>query len=453
MTNLGGKPRFELVNASKDYENDGFFNYEGDIDNLRHPWIREAHFIPTVTVFASTFLLGVVGNSLVVFALVGDKKRRNVTSSFLVSLACADILFLMICVPYEIVRYFIGPWSIGPSLCKLSGSVEMLSAVASIMNLTAISVERYIVIVHPMKSRFLCTGGKTSCIIIFVWSLALASSFPTFFVMDTESLTFYKNDTYVTIVTCSDYGIPRESRFSFAMYRVIVMFAAPTAVMVFCYVCVINALWLSTKELKEMTEPYRMDLRNGASSKNRESAPLKVKRRSSEARETRKQLGSSGLSGNEVIRSHDLDGDGGQFTSMVIRMLITIIVFFLLCWGPNIIYKLIRTMQMDELYTMLGMTLKIIFDLLPYVQSCLNPIIYGFMSKNFRRSMRTACMLYVCKTRRRKMSCLHSTSKRRDYELDTKRLGSPFIRASPLKVSMRSTTKTSYYYEESEDEV
>lgn len=146
MTNLNGNPPYEPVNISTDYENEGFFNYEGDIDNLRHPWIREAHFIPTVTVFASTFLLGIVGNSLVVFALVGDKKRRNVTSSFLVSLACADILFLVICVPYEIVRYFIGPWSIGPSLCKLSGSVEMLSAVASIMNLTAISVERYVLL-------------------------------------------------------------------------------------------------------------------------------------------------------------------------------------------------------------------------------------------------------------------------------------------------------------------
>ena len=84
---------------------------------------------------------GVTGNFLVIFALVGDKKARNATSAFLVSLAAADLVFLLVCIPYDTVSKF-GYWRAGKPLCKLSGFAEMLSASASILNLTAVSVER-----------------------------------------------------------------------------------------------------------------------------------------------------------------------------------------------------------------------------------------------------------------------------------------------------------------------
>lgn len=37
-----------------------------------------------------------------------------------------------------------------------------------------------------------------------------------------------------------------------------------------------------------------------------------------------------------------------------------------------------------------------VFECLPYVQSALNPIIYGFMSRNFRRSLKAACQRQFC---------------------------------------------------------
>ena len=127
-----------LAQGSDDY----YFYYEGDISNLQKPWLQEPHFIPTVAVYGTAFLVGLIGNSLVIFAMLGDRKSRSVTASFMVSLAVADLLYLVVCVPFETSRYFIGHWGIGPFLCKLSGTVEMLSALASIMNLTAVSIER-----------------------------------------------------------------------------------------------------------------------------------------------------------------------------------------------------------------------------------------------------------------------------------------------------------------------
>ena len=114
------------------------------IEQVRMKWTDDPAFLPTAIVYGVTFLVGVTGNALVVFALLGDKKSRNATSSFLVSLAIADLLFLLVCIPYETAAKLLqaGYWGGGIALCKLSGFVEMLSAAASILNLTAVSLER-----------------------------------------------------------------------------------------------------------------------------------------------------------------------------------------------------------------------------------------------------------------------------------------------------------------------
>ncbi|CAI9728833.1 2-like peptide receptor [Octopus vulgaris] len=118
--------------------------YPGKIENLRKPWIQEPHFILTVIVYSICFIVGLIGNGLVVFAMCADKKNRSVTTSFLVSLALADLLFLMVCVPYEVTKSSIAHWSTGIFLCKFTGFIEMLTAVGSIFNLTAVSIESYV---------------------------------------------------------------------------------------------------------------------------------------------------------------------------------------------------------------------------------------------------------------------------------------------------------------------
>ena len=112
------------------------------LNSVQESWTEDPAFFPTSITYGLAFLVGVTGNALVVFALLGDKKARNATSSFLVSLAMGDLMFLLICIPYETATKLTNIWVGGVALCKMSGYVEMLSAAASILNLTAVSVER-----------------------------------------------------------------------------------------------------------------------------------------------------------------------------------------------------------------------------------------------------------------------------------------------------------------------
>ncbi|XP_047494012.1 5-hydroxytryptamine receptor 2A-like [Penaeus chinensis] len=97
---------------------------------------------------------------------------------FLVSLAAADLLLLLLCVPLETLQYFLWTPHLSLPVCKLSSYFELLSAVASVLNLTAVSLERYIVIVYPMRSRTFCTLSNCRRAIIGVWIVSLVLSVP-----------------------------------------------------------------------------------------------------------------------------------------------------------------------------------------------------------------------------------------------------------------------------------
>lgn len=75
------------------------YDYDASVNNLP---LEE--FIPSVIVYSITLLVGVVGNSLVIFSIAYYGRQKNVTNVFLLSLASADLLLVTICVPIK-VRY------------------------------------------------------------------------------------------------------------------------------------------------------------------------------------------------------------------------------------------------------------------------------------------------------------------------------------------------------------
>ena len=75
-------------------------------------------------------------------------------------------------------------------------------------------------------------------------------------------------------------------------------------------------------------------------------------------------------------------------------MLILIMALFLLCWGPILTYDLLAAFELmgaSNSGTAPGFVhVKTTLSLASYLNSCLNPIIYGFMSKGFRSSLRSS---------------------------------------------------------------
>ena len=106
------------------------------------PWKINKNVAMLVS-YSVTFLIGVLGNVTAMMGMIGDRKSRNATTLFLVSLSAADLLLLLVCAPLEALQYFVIQWDEAGTICKLAKYAEVLSAVASVLNLTAVSLERH----------------------------------------------------------------------------------------------------------------------------------------------------------------------------------------------------------------------------------------------------------------------------------------------------------------------
>lgn len=93
--------------------------------------------------FALIFLLGTVGNSLVLAVLFrSGQMKTKTTNLFILNLAIADLCFIVFCVPFQATIYTLDEWVFGPAVCKVVHFIIFLTMYASIFTLTAVSVDR-----------------------------------------------------------------------------------------------------------------------------------------------------------------------------------------------------------------------------------------------------------------------------------------------------------------------
>ncbi|KAK9953035.1 hypothetical protein ABG768_017061 [Culter alburnus] len=106
------------------------------------------------TVFLIVFILGVIGNGLVIatFALYRRLHLRCMTDVFLFYLALSDML-LLLTLPLQTGEMLIGSWVFGEALCKLNRGMYAINTNSGLLLLACISVDRYLVVVRTRAVR------------------------------------------------------------------------------------------------------------------------------------------------------------------------------------------------------------------------------------------------------------------------------------------------------------
>ncbi|XP_069994914.1 uncharacterized protein [Penaeus vannamei] len=124
------------------------------------------------------FLLGVVGNSLVIVTLLQNRKMRTITNVFLLNLAISDLLLGVFCMPVTLVGSLLRDFIFGAVMCRLIPYFQAVSISVSVWTLVAISLERYYAICQPLRSRGWQTLSHAYKIISIVWLLSLVAMAP-----------------------------------------------------------------------------------------------------------------------------------------------------------------------------------------------------------------------------------------------------------------------------------
>ncbi|OXU25043.1 hypothetical protein TSAR_014601 [Trichomalopsis sarcophagae] len=99
--------------------------------------------ILTALVLGVLILTTVIGNVFVIAAIVMERNLQSVANYLIVSLAVADLMVACLVMPLGAVAEINSGWTLGPELCDMWTSSDVLCCTASILHLVAIAVDRY----------------------------------------------------------------------------------------------------------------------------------------------------------------------------------------------------------------------------------------------------------------------------------------------------------------------
>lgn len=100
-------------------------------------------------IFSLIFLLGTVGNGLVLAVLLRNGQvKYNTTNLFILNLAVADLCFIICCVPFQATIYTLDGWLFGAFACKAVHFLIYLTMYASSFTLATVSIDRQVSPVH-----------------------------------------------------------------------------------------------------------------------------------------------------------------------------------------------------------------------------------------------------------------------------------------------------------------
>lgn len=190
-------------------------------------------------VFGVIFLVGIVGNGTLIYTVLRNKNMRSTPNVLLVSLALGDLLLILISVPFSSTIYTFTDWPYGESICKLNEFLGTLSLGVSVFTLTALSGERYMVIVYPMTSHRGPSTVRTVMIACAIWMVSVGLA-----LMDLIGASVQNN---MCIVCPEQWGRAYEK--FHAMFQFLVYFALPIVIIATFYALMARMLLISSKHL------------------------------------------------------------------------------------------------------------------------------------------------------------------------------------------------------------
>lgn len=121
--------------------------------------------------------LSISGNILVCIAIYTDRRLRKLGNLFLVSLALADLFLAALVMTFAVANDMMGYWVFGSWFCEIWISFDVMCCTASILNLCAISLDRFFHIKDPLRYERWMTKKVILTSVTGIWLLSALVSF------------------------------------------------------------------------------------------------------------------------------------------------------------------------------------------------------------------------------------------------------------------------------------
>ena len=157
-----------------------------DLESL----ICEGDFGAWFTIVGLVFIFFIMltcllGNSLVCVAGIKFSYLQSYSENFILSLALSDILVAVTVLPFDAVYWIAFPrWPLGGIACNLWNSLFFLFLIASVLNLTSISIDRFLAVVYPLRYNAWMTPTLNKFMIASVWVYSFIIAVLIFFLLE-----------------------------------------------------------------------------------------------------------------------------------------------------------------------------------------------------------------------------------------------------------------------------
>ncbi|XP_078513756.1 P2Y purinoceptor 8-like [Lissotriton helveticus] len=297
------------------------------LDNETMEMLQNTH-ITTILPLVYTFvvIISIPGNTFSLWLLCFHTKPKTPSVIFLINLSITDLTVASV-LPFQIAYHFQkNNWIFGKNLCNLVTVLFYTNMYSSILTMTCISIERCIGVVYPMHATKWSKKRYAIATCLGIWAVLLIVLYP----MESTDLTYEVKS--LGIITCFDVlkwdMLPNvQSWAAFLIALFVFLFLIPFIVTVVCYICIIRKL----------------------------------------------------------IQTSNRYGNGQKRRS--IKLAIVVLLVFVLCFAPNnfilLLHMICRLFYNRSYYHIYKLTLTI-----SCLSSCLDPFIYYFASKEFRKKFR-----------------------------------------------------------------
>ncbi|XP_053275521.1 prokineticin receptor 1a [Pleuronectes platessa] len=225
---------------------DGGLDYAVPLDEVPDTTQGRAFFVSTVVigvVLVGIMLVCGVGNCLFIFSLARYQQLRNLSDLLISSLAVSDVLVAAVCCPFLLDYYVVKQlsWDHGLLLCAATNYLRTVSLYVSTNALLAIALDRYMVILHPLKPRM--KQQTACCVVLTVWIVPVFISIPSAYMASETTYPRVGADTHKTF--CAQIW-PVDQQVLYRSYFLLIFaleFMGPVTVMVVCYIQISRELW------------------------------------------------------------------------------------------------------------------------------------------------------------------------------------------------------------------
>ncbi|ALC45024.1 AlCR2 [Drosophila busckii] len=286
--------------------------------------------LTAMILYALVCIVGLFGNTLVIYVVLRFSKMQTVTNIYILNLAIADECFL-IGIPILIYTMQVGGWNFGTYMCKAFMVSTSITQFTSSIFLLIMSADRYIAVCHPISSPRYRTPFVSKVVSAGAWMMSVLLMLPVILFASTVELE--NGNLSCNMKWPESFNVQSDS--AFILYSLVLGFATPLLFILIFYCLVIRKLHTVGPKHKS----------------------------------------------KEKKRSH----------RKVTKLVLTVITVYILCWLPHWISQVALINSTPSCTTKLELAIFLVCGCLSYSNSAMNPILYAFLSDNFKKSFMKAC--------------------------------------------------------------